>query len=144
MLNAKVFLPELLYELGVVKCCSSCGWLGLFYGDVLGASTADIQAWLFGFARWLVNDASLQDAERLHGSHASEDLQHLIMATCRDLPVQQQLVHRVVKVEKGGIVSRTRRSQYRYAISGGQGMELGRGVDKNRQEFAGGGGGDWR
>jgi hypothetical protein len=88
MLNAKVLFTKLLYELGVVESCSSCGWLGLFYGDVLGASAADIQAWLFGLARWLVDDASLQDAERLHGRHSSENLQHLIMATCRDLPVQ--------------------------------------------------------
>jgi hypothetical protein len=92
--RTKVLLPQLLDELGVVERGGSGRWLGLFDGDVLGAPAADVEAGLLRLAQRLVDDAPLQDAERLHGSDAGEDLQDLIMATRRHLAVQEQLVHR--------------------------------------------------
>jgi non-ribosomal peptide synthetase component E (peptide arylation enzyme) len=75
MLSTKVLLGQLLYELGVVESGSGgCRLTALFESNVLGASTADIQARLFRLALGLVNYTSLKDAQGLHSSKPSEDL----------------------------------------------------------------------
>jgi hypothetical protein len=105
--RAKVLLTELLNELGVVERGGRGCWLGLFDSNVLGAPATDVEAGLLRLALRLIDDASLQDPERLHSSDAGEDLQNLIMATRRYLAVQEQLVHRECRRESVGRATRS-------------------------------------
>jgi hypothetical protein len=95
VLESKVIFGQLLDKLGVVEDDGG-RLLCLFLGDRLGATTAtQVGARLLWVAQWLVDDVPLVDALGLHGRHAGENVQDLLIAGKRDLAIEVELVHGV-------------------------------------------------
>lgn len=126
LVTSEVIFGQLLDELRVVQD-NGGSLLCLFLGDCLGAAApAQVGARLLRLAQGLVDDVPLVDALGLHGSNASENVQHLLIAGKSDLSIEVELVH---GGQVGAAVGRVG-YQNCYAIPGGQVAEKGRGVDK--------------